>query len=139
MSELLNRSAHGLTMPEGLSAPGRRAHAIIVAYLAEHGIAKHDGEPAFHAPQSWNQEYGARSHLVIAHEGSALGPVFSMDFAYESDCAHYRKIGKAREPYALYEGMQAKLREAGLYFEDCTRWYSAVYSIDGTASAEEAP
>lgn len=123
-----------LAMPNGLSAQGQRAHAIIIAYLTEHGLAKHDGEPAFHAPGSWNQQYGARSHLVIAHSGGALGPVFSMDSAYESDCAHYRKTGKAREPYALYEGMQDKLREAGLYFEDCTRWYSAVYAIDSTSS-----
>ena len=126
-----------LAMPNGLSEQGQRAHAIIIAYLTEHGLAKHDGEPAFHAPQSWNQEYGTRSHLVIAHAGGALGPVFSMDSAYESDCAHYRKTGKAREPYALYEGMQDKLREAGLYFEDCTRRYSAVYAIDSTSSVEE--
>lgn len=124
-------------MPEGLSAQGQRAHAIIVAYLNEHGIAKTDGEPAFHAPQSWHQEYGTRSLLVIDHQGGPLGPVFSMDYAYDQDCAHYRKTGKAREPYALYEGMQEKLREAGLYFEDCTRRYSAVYSIGGTASDQE--
>ena len=123
-----------LAMPEGLSAQGQRAHAIILAYLTDHGLLKNDDDAAFHAPSSWNQEYGTRSHLVIAHAGGALGPVFSMDSAYESDCAHYRKTGKAREPYALYEGMQDKLREAGLYFEDCTRWYSAVYAIDSTSS-----
>ena len=44
------------------------------------------------------------------------------------------ETGKTHEPYGLYEGMQAKLREAGLYFEECTRWYSAVYS----AHREEA-
>jgi hypothetical protein len=56
--------------------------------------------------------------------------VFNLDAAYELDCAHYRKTGKSREPYALYEGMQEKLREAGLYFEECTRWYCAVYSTE---------
>lgn len=129
-----------LDMPGGLSALGRRAHEIIVAYLAEHGIAQKaaDGDGnAFHAPATWTQEYGGRSLLVIEHQGGPLGPVFSMDSAYEHDCANYRKTGKSREPYALYEGMQDRLREAGLYFEDCTRWYSAVYSIHGTASAEE--
>ena len=126
-----------LEMPEGLDNAGRRAHAIIVAYLAEHGLLKNDVSQAFHAPSGWNQEYGTRSFLVIDHQGGPLGPVFSMDSAYESDCAHYRKTGKAREPYALYEGMQDKLREAGLYFEDCTRSYSAGYAIDSTSSVEE--
>lgn len=126
-----------LDMPEGLSEQGRRAHAIILAYLTEHGLLKNDGDQTFHAPSSWNQEYGTRSLLVIAHAGGPLGPVFSMDSAYESDCAHYRKTGTSREPYALYEGVQEKLREAGLFFEDCTRWYSAVYAIDSLSSGEE--
>jgi hypothetical protein len=124
-------------MPEGLSTQGQRAHAIIVAYLTERGLLKNDGDQAFHAPGNWNQAYGTRSLLVIDHQGGPLGPVFSMDSAYESDCAHYRKTGKSREPYALYEGLQEKLREVGLYFEDCTRRYSAVYAIDSTSSAEE--
>lgn len=120
-----------LDMPEGLDAAGQRAHAIIVAYLAEHGRTDTDGK-AFHAPSAWDHEYGARSHLVIAYEGGSLRPVFSMDAAYDLDCAHYRKTGKSREPYALYEGMQEKLREAGLYFEECTGWYSAVYSVEAS-------
>lgn len=127
----------GLDMPATLSKQGQRAHAIIVAYLAERGLVKTDGEPTFHAPASWNQKYGTRSHLVIDHRGGPLGPVFSMDWAYDQDCAHFRKTGKAREPYVLYEGMQEKLREAGFYFEDCTLWYSAVYASGGTASDQE--
>lgn len=130
-----------LAMPEGLSDQGRRAYEIILAYLAEHGLVEKndesDRDPAFRAPAGWNQEYGGRSHLVIDHQGGPLGPVFSMDSAYDQDCAAYRKSGKTREPYTLYQGMQDKLREVGLYFEDCTRRYSAVYSIHGTASAEE--
>ncbi|HSX22377.1 MAG TPA: hypothetical protein VLE97_06330 [Gaiellaceae bacterium] len=129
-----------LAMPEGLSEQGRRAYEIILAYLTEHGLSKpaDDNDATFHEPKGWNQEYGGRSLLVISHRGGPLGPVFSMDFAYDHDCANYRKTGKTREPYALYEGMQEKLREAGLYFEDCTRWYSAVYSIHGsTRDAED--
>ncbi len=134
--------SEGLDMPEGLDEKGldekgRRAHEIIVAYLAEHGRTEAGGCKVFHAPSTWNQEYGGRSHLVVDHRGGPLGPVFSMDAAYDLDCAYYRKTGKTREPYALYEGMQNRLREAGLYFEDCTRWYSAVYSVDSSASDEE--
>lgn len=126
-----------LDMPEGLSDAGRRAHAIIVAYLAEHGVKQAGQFQAFHSPASWDQEYGGRSHLVIDHRGGPLGPVFSMDAAYEHDCANYRRTGKTREPYMLYQGMMDKLREAGLFFEDCTRRYSAVYSIDSSDSEQE--
>ena len=131
---------HDLDMPEGLSEIGRRAYEIIVAYLAAHGRAETDGCKAFYTPAEWSAkgyEYGGRSHLVIAYDRGSLRPVFSMDAAYDLDCDHYQRTGKSREPYALYEGLRVKLREAGLYFEECTRWYSAVYSIDSADSAAE--
>lgn len=129
-----------LDMPDGLGEPGRRAYEIIVAYLKERGRAGTGGCKAFYSSTEWKvmgREYGTRSHLVIAYERGDLGPVFSMDAAYSLDCAHYQKTGKAREPYGLYEGMQTKLREAGLYFEECTRWYSAIYTLDSKDSVQE--
>jgi hypothetical protein len=78
------------------------------------------------------EKYGTESHLIVVYDGGALRPVFSMDAAYDLDCGHYQQTGKKREPYALYEGMQEKLREAGLYFEECTGFYAAVYSTGGT-------
>ena len=80
--------------------------------------------------RSGRSVYGAKSHLVVVYDGGTIRPVFSMDAAYDLDCAVYRETGKKREPYALYEGMQAKLREAGLYFEECTGYYSAIYSLE---------
>lgn len=133
------RRSLALAAPAGLSDAGRRAHEIIVAYLRDHGCADVDG-PVFHAPAAWakDHEYGARSHLVVSYDGAgAIRPVFSMDAAYDLDCAHYRRTGASRAPYALYEGMQERLRAAGLYFEECTGWYSAIYSIDGSQSAQE--
>ena len=124
-------TSHDLDMPDGLSETGLRAHAVIVAYLAEHGLTQTDGCKAFYSPAEWaaqGHEYGRRSHLVIAYDRGALRPVFSMDAAYDLDCESYRRTGKTREPYGLYEGMQAKLREAGVYFEECTRWYCAIYA-----------
>jgi hypothetical protein len=121
-----------LDMPADLGDPGRRAHEVIVAYLKEHGLTETNGCKAFYTPAEWSaqgQEYGARSHLVIAYDRGSLRPVFSMDAAYDLDCDHYQRTGKSREPYALYEGLRVKLREAGLYFEECTRWYSAIYSV----------
>lgn len=131
---------HDLDMPEGLSDLGRRAHEIIVAYLKERGFSDNGTCQAFYSPTAWaerEESYGTKSHLVVVYDGGAIRPVFSMDAAYDLDCAVYRETGKTREPYALYEGMQAKLREAGLYFEECTRWYAAVYSIHSSASAAE--
>jgi hypothetical protein len=125
--------SHDLDMPEGLDAQGRRAHEIITAHLRDHGLTDTGGCKAFYAPAEWRvrgEPYGARSHLVVVYDGGALRPVFSMDAAYDLDCAHYQRTGTSREPYGLYEGMQAKLREAGLYFEECTNYYSAIYSVE---------
>lgn len=122
-----------LDMPEGLGDLGRRAHEVIVAYLKEHGFADNGGCQAFYSPAEWaarEEKYGSRSLLVIVYDGGAVRPVFSMDGAYDLDCAVYRETGKKRKPYSLYEGMQAKLREAGLYFEECTGYYSAIYSVE---------
>ncbi len=125
---------HGnLAMPEGLSDAGRRAHEIIVAYLQAHELTNTGGCKAFYSPAEWaerEESYGLTSHLVVVYDGGDMRPAFSMDAAYDLDCAVYRETGKQRQPYALYEGMQEKLREAGLYFEECTRWYAAVYSVE---------
>lgn len=121
-----------LVMPESLDEPGRRAYEIIVAYLQEHDCANTGGSKAFYSPVEWsarNESYGAKSHLVVVH-GGAMRPVFSMDAAYDLDCANYQETGKTREPYSLYEGMQKKLHAAGLYFEECTRGYCAIYSVE---------
>ena len=121
-----------LVMPEGLGEPGRRAYEIIVTYLKERGFSDNGGCTAFYSPVQWSareESYGTESHLVVVYDGGAIRPVFSMDAAYDLDCAIYQETGEKREPYSLYEGMQKKLREAGLYFEECTRWYSAVHSV----------
>ena len=127
-------------MPTDLGDLGRKAYEIIMAYLKAHGFDDNGGCTAFYSPTAWREReesYGTKSHLVVVYDGGAVKPVFSMDAAYDLDCAIYQETGKKRKPYGLYEGMRAKLREAGLYFEECTRWYSAVYSIDSADSAAE--
>jgi hypothetical protein len=120
-----------LAMPMGLGDAGRRAYAIIVKYLKHHELTDTGGCKAFYSPAEWRdreEKYGTESHLVIVYDGGGIRPVFSMDAAYDLDCAIYQETRVSRTPYALYEGMQAKLREAGFYFEECTCWHSAVYS-----------
>jgi hypothetical protein len=123
--------AHDLDMPEGLSDKGQEAHEIIVAFLREHELTHTGGCTAFYAPADWRkrgEEYGHKGELVVVYDGGDLRPVFSMDAAYDLDCMIYQETGKpSTTPYSLYEGMTAKLRAAGLYFEECTSWYCAIY------------
>ena len=122
-----------LDMPTNLGEKGRRAYEIVVAYLKEHGFSDNGGCTAFYSPTAWREReesYGTESHLVIVYDGGALRPVFSLDAAYDLGCEIYRETGKKCAGYALYEGMQEKLREAGLYFDECTSWYSAIYSVE---------
>lgn len=122
---------HDLDMPEGLDDAGRRAYEIITAYLRQHERTSTGGCKAFYSPAEWKdreERYGTDSRLIVVYDGGALRPVFNMDAAYAADCAYYETVRRPREPYQLYEGMQEKLREAGLYFEECTGWFSAVYS-----------
>lgn len=120
-----------LDMPEGLDEKGQKAYAIVVEYLKALDLTDTGGCKAFYSPGAWRvrgESYGTKSHLVIVYDGGDLRPVFNMDAAYDLDCMVYRKTGKTREPYSLYETMQDKLRDAGMYFEECTSWYCAVYS-----------
>jgi hypothetical protein len=121
-----------LHMPEGLTEAGQHAYAIIIAYLQQHSLTNTGGCKAFYSPIEWmarGEEYGTTAHLIVVYDGGDMRPVFSMDAAYDLDCEFYRKTCTPRPAYALYEGMQENLSTAGLYFEECTRWYSAVYSI----------
>jgi hypothetical protein len=112
-----------LTMPAGLDDKGQKAYQIIVEYLQANKLTTTELR-AFYAPTEWRErgeEYGGESHLVVMYDGAtSLKRVFSMDACYAS--------GRA-EGYKHYEAMQDKLAEAGLFFEECTQWYSAIYAI----------
>jgi hypothetical protein len=109
-----------LRMPTGLTEAGQRAHAIIVAYLQRNNLSGSKDSRVFYSPGEWrarNEKYGAQGQLIIVYDSTDLRPVFSMDAA----CG--------QGTYALYEGLQEELHKAGLYFEECMHWYSAVYII----------
>lgn len=132
MNEKPRDESAELTMPGGLDEAGQRAYEIIIAYLKQHDLTNTGGCRAFYSPTEWRareEAHGTTSHLVVVYDGGDMRPVFSMDAAYSLDCEIYQETRQPRNSYALYEGMQEKLREAGLYFEECTHWYSAVYSI----------
>lgn len=111
-----------LNAPEGLSARGMQAWNCIVQFLAEHGLIYTGGCEAFRNPKDWDGDYGKRSVLVVLHEGSEVGRAFSYDYCYEHG-------GGRPESYKVLEKMSDELAKIGLYAEQCTRTYSAVYEI----------
>jgi hypothetical protein len=69
---------------------------------------------AFYTPEEWRargEKYGALSVLVVVHDGGPYAPLFNYDY----------------EDYKAIEAMQKALEPLGLYAEQCTGWYSAIY------------
>lgn len=98
--------------PAGLCAEGRAARRALLKLAGYDSY--HGGGPAFYTPEEWRargEQYGCNSLLVIVHECSTLGRFLSYD---EFDYAAIDRLNKA-------------LDKLGLYAEQCTRWYSAIY------------
>jgi hypothetical protein len=59
--------------------------------------------------------------------------VFNMDAAYAQDFEIRAAMQEFKEPlgkfkpYEALEAMQDELKKVGLYSDECTGWYSAVY------------
>lgn len=103
-------------IPTGLSRKGRAAAKVILEFLAEKELTEHGGGGKFYSPKQWAERgelYGRTSELVITHDGG--------DHAYALDYD--------REAYALMEELRGRLQPLGMYIEQCTCWYSAVYQI----------
>lgn len=106
-------SKDDLKVPEGLSDLGKKAaDAILATTKAGSG----GGCRAFYTPAEWEargEKYGSGSELIVVHDGGDLAPSFNMDYCcYES-----------------VEEVQKALERLGLYAEQCTSWYSAIYKI----------
>ncbi len=108
-----------LTMPEGLSEQGQRAWRRIMALALDTDFKDTGGCKAFYSPQEWRErgeEYGTESELIVVYDGGDLKYLFSMDAVYD--------FGN----YAMLEKMADELEAIGMYYEECTGWYSAVYA-----------
>jgi hypothetical protein len=110
-----------LNTPDNLTEDGVKTLGIIKTFLTERGIDdKWNDTKAFYSPGEWKQrgeKYGTESILVIVYDGSDLRSVFSMDACYDA------------RSYEPYEALQERLSTAGLFFEECTGWYAAVYKV----------
>lgn len=104
--------------PEGLSPAGERAYEAIMKVLRAHEATETGGCTSFYSPEQWKdrgEEYGRNAELIVVYDGGDLGQFFSLGHSYPS--------------YKTYEVMRKALETAGLYFEECTGWYAAVYPL----------
>lgn len=91
----------------------------IIKFLTERNGEAPDGGgcKAFYSIKEWKERgesYGTKSLLILCHDGGDLGPV----------CNHDYECYKAMEDFAGF------LRNHyGVYVEQCTSWYSAVYPL----------
>jgi len=102
-----------LLPPEGISPRAKQAYDVILPFLIAHDLTFTGGCQVFHRPEDWDGDYGKGSVLVILYEGASAGNAFSYD----------------REQYPLIEALDKELAKIGLFSEQCTTYYSAVYEI----------
>ena len=105
-----------LEIPEDLSAEGRAAAEKILE-AAEQVLGTKvftGGCRAFYSPKEWRareEEYGCNSVLVVVHDGGDLAPFFNYSYGVHS----------------FIDRMSDALSSLGLFAENCTGWYSAIY------------
>lgn len=107
-----------LAIPAGLCPLGQAAAEAILAVLRREDRADAGGCRAFYSPAEWEargEKYGQDAVLIVVHDGGD----HMAHFAYE------------REDYEAIDRMADALRPLGLYSEQATVWYSAVYRIAG--------
>jgi hypothetical protein len=124
-------------MPDGLSEKGKAAYHTIMAVLKKHEATDTGGCKSFYSPAEWRERgerYGTESELIVVYDGGDLRRFFNMDAAYSVDCmvaeqykAQGHPLPEGYKPYASYEGMQAELAKVGVFFEEATGWFAAVY------------
>lgn len=103
-------------MPENLSSEGQQAHAVIMEVLKSADRMNTGGCRTFYSPSEWrerDEDFGLSSELIICYDGGDVGQFFSLDKDYPR--------------YTYHTMMTEALARVGLYPEECTAWYSAVY------------
>jgi hypothetical protein len=123
-------------MPDDLDAHGKRAYVAIKKHLGNFDDLSTGGCTSFYSPKEWEdrgEDYGKGSKLIVVYDGGELRPYFNMDACYDGHCmlmdflvSEGKDVSNVK-PYDLYENMQDALGKEGLYFEECTGWYAAVY------------
>lgn len=101
--------------PEGLDAKGEAAYEVIMRVLKEDNSKPGSGgAQVFYSPEEWRdrgEKYGTTSLLVVTHDGGDQAPYFNLDYG----CIN------------MWEHMHEELAKVGVYAEQCTSWFSAIY------------
>lgn len=114
MSDIVE--SHCVQMPNDLDAHGQEAYHAIMKVLLKNQATYTGGCKAFRSPAEWKargEEYGCNSKLIVVYDGGDHGAYFSLD----RSCPGYLEI----------EEMNTALQAIGMYSEECTGWYAAVY------------
>lgn len=107
-----------LAIPTKLCPLGQAAAEVILAVLRREDRARTGGCRAFYSPAEWEarrEAYGQDAVLIVVHDGGD----HMAHFAYE--CQDTEAINS----------MADALRPLGLFSEQATVWYSALYRIAG--------
>jgi hypothetical protein len=108
-----------IPIPEGLSERGMEAFRTVVTMANRFGMLENTDQRIFYSPAEWaarGEDHGLKSELIIVYDGEEIGKLFSFD-------------QDARSDYAHMEAMREELATLGMYSEECTCWYSAIYEI----------
>ncbi len=107
-----------LQIPDGIEPRARRAAELLIETVREEfGHEPSVGCQTFYSATDWRargEEFGTKSLLVVVHDGGDMAPFLNYDY----------------QSYKLIEKLDRKLRTIGVYAENCTCWYSAIYPID---------
>lgn len=98
--------------PSDLSDLGEKAFETLVKFFTKHEMNL--GGNKLYSPQEWKdrgEDYGTSGVLIVCHDGGDHAGAFNSDY----------------EQYNLYEEMIRELGKVGLWVEQCTSWYSAIY------------
>lgn len=112
----MNLTPEHTKMPSNLSKEGKTAYKSIMKVMEDTFNIDTGGCTTFYSPKQWvdrKEEYGTKSELIICHDGGTVGEFFSYD----------------NGAYGLIAMMSDSLEEVGLYAEQCTSWYTAIYKI----------
>jgi hypothetical protein len=103
-------------MPDGLSLAGQQAYATIIIFLTERDLLHSGGQKqVFWSPAQWAQrqeDFGRGAELIILHDGGEHAGAFNLDY----------------ERYQLHDELTVRLDAHGLWCEQQTSWYSAIYT-----------
>lgn len=100
-------------IPANISDAGRRALAELMAVAREFNDGELSGgvDRPFVHPSEWTERYGRDSEVVVIHDGGPFAPILNWDY-----CA-----------YDQIEALRQRLEPLGMFAEQCTCWYSAIY------------